>query len=194
MICCRTSPASSTICVRDVASICRRRARRRGSGRASCVSHSRRHWFRGHRPAAWRSPGTIDKPLGNCFALLPVGHWKKPGTTNLAIERPRPAPVFERKAANSAVQTSPERQAFSAWPRGIPIATPEESSDSGTEPRHTCRYRARPRRLRCREDRNGRPPFRPFARHELRGHRTNSAGRKDERHLTIPGAVHSGGN
>ena len=57
-----------------------------------------------------KSPaGTINQLFGDRCAILPVGLWKKPGTTNLAVERPGPTPVPELKAAISAACASLER-------------------------------------------------------------------------------------
>jgi hypothetical protein len=47
----------------------------------------------------------MNQLFGDLCAILRVGLWKKPGTTNLAVERPRPSPVPVLKAAISPVWT-----------------------------------------------------------------------------------------
>jgi hypothetical protein len=54
-------------------------------------------------------PGTLNQLFGDRCVISPVSLWKKPGTTHLAVERPRPSPVPELKAAISAVWASLER-------------------------------------------------------------------------------------
>lgn len=55
------------------------------------------------------APGMINQLSEDRSALLPVCLWKKPVTTNLAVERPGPTPAPQPKAAISAVWANLER-------------------------------------------------------------------------------------